>query len=112
MRHMFTTGATIACLLAPAAFADSAQNLSQAAGDSSEASAQIVAAGGQVALGAVALPLIIGGEITAATGKGAAGGGEMLWDAANAPLKLDDRIALAQPAPQVPRLPTNAGGEE
>lgn len=112
MTHIFATLAATACLLAPVAAADSAQNFSDAAGDSSQASAQIVAAGGQVALGAVALPLTIGGEITAAAGQGVADAGEALWDVANAPLKVDDRVALAQPAPDVPRLPAQAGGEE
>lgn len=100
-RHHIIAAAAMA--LALPASADSLGNASQAAADSAEAGSRVVAAGGQIALGAVAIPL-------AATGAIAEGGGQVataisgdLWEVANAPLKIDERVVMAQPAPNVPR---------
>jgi len=88
-----------------AAMADSLGNMSQAVGDSADASARIVAAGGQVALGAVAIPLAGIGGLSEATGSAATHISNDLWSAANAPLKIEDTVVMAQPAPRVPQLP-------
>ncbi len=95
-------------LMMPVAHADSIANLSEATADSSEASARIVAAGGQVVLGAVALPLAITGSAANASGTALNESSEVMWDAANTPLRVDDRIAIAQPLPRIPRLPETA----
>ena len=109
MKCLIASSAAAICLLTPVAAADSTGNLSEATGDSSQASARIAAAGGQVALGAVALPLRLGGDVTAGIGEAAGNAGEAMWEAANAPLKVDDRVAIADPAPRVPRLPAGDG---
>lgn len=97
--------ALAAALTAGPAAADSLQNASDATGDSLEASARIVASGGQIVLGAVAIPLTAGGGLSEATGEAAADSGEALWQTANAPLVVDDAVMVAAPPPDVPRLP-------
>lgn len=89
--------------LAGVAGADSFQNLSDATGDSANASGRVVAAGGQVALGAVAVPLALVGAGVESTGNAATEIAGDLWDVANAPLEVDEDIAMAQPLPDVPR---------
>ena len=95
----------IAIGLIASAHADSFENTSQAAGNSVEASAELAAAGSQVALGAVAQPLSAAGILVESTGHASIEAGADSWDAANAPLTIGDDIVLAQPAPVVPRLP-------
>ena len=93
---------------------DSFQNVSDATGASVEAASQVVAAGGQVALGAVAVPLAIAGAGAESTGNAANTIAGDLWDAANAPLVVDEDIALAaEPLPEIPRAPDtqSANGE-
>ena len=87
------------------AYADSFSNLSEATRDSAKASGRIVAAGGQVALGAVAVPLALAGATTESAGNAATTIAGDLWKTANTPLKVDDDIAMAQPLPHVPRTP-------
>ncbi|MDJ0921976.1 MAG: hypothetical protein QNI84_12685 [Henriciella sp.] len=83
------------------AHADSFQNASQAAADSAEASARLVASGVQVTLGATAVPLAASGAVANAGGSAANQIAGDLWDAANAPLTVDDDIAMAQPLPRL-----------
>lgn len=87
------------------AAADSISNLSEATSDSVEASARVIASGGQVALGAVAIPLALAGATSEGAGSAATTIADDLWKTANAPLKVDDDIAMAQPLPHVPRTP-------
>ena len=91
--------------LSGVAAADSFSSLSEATGDSADASARFVASGGQVALGAVAVPLALVGATTESAGSAATTIAGDLWDTANAPLSVDNDIAMAQPLPHVPRTP-------
>ena len=95
--------AALAVIHAPIAYADSVTNMSEATGDSLDASSRIVVSGGQVALGAVAIPLALVGEVTGSAGSVATETSDVLWQAANAPLVVDRDVAIAQPAPDVPR---------
>ncbi len=113
MSHRLAILAALAGLAIPiTAMADSLGNMSQAVGDSADASARIVAAGGQVALGAVAIPLAGIGGLSEATGSAATHISNDLWSAANAPLKIEDTVVMAQPAPKVPYRPTPETGPE
>ncbi|MEL6753432.1 MAG: hypothetical protein AAFO57_05350 [Pseudomonadota bacterium] len=96
-------GASAIALAGPA-FADSLGNASEASADSAEAGLRLVASGGQIALGAVAIPLAASGAIAEGTGQAASDISDELWETANSPLKVDDRVVLAQPAPNVPRV--------
>lgn len=89
--------------LAQPTLADSLGNASQATADSLEAGSRVVAAGGQIALGAVAIPLAAAGAIAEGGGEAATDISGDLWEAANAPLKVDERVVIADPAPTVPR---------
>lgn len=111
MKHAYLASTAMALLLATPASGDSLGNASQAVGDSADASARIVASGGQIALGAVAIPLAASGALTEATGEAATEISEDLWATANAPLKVDDRVIVPQAAPNVPRLPQTGEGE-
>lgn len=95
--------------LSAAAYADSFKNFSEAAGDSADAGSRVVAAGGQVALGAVAVPLAAAGALAEGAGGAAGDIAEDLWDTANAPLTVDDAVVVAQPAPSL-ESPTNSDG--
>lgn len=102
-----------AALSAPVAMADSFQNMSDATADSAEASARIVASGGQVALGAVAVPLAGLGALAEAGGEAATDISADLWDVANTPLKVDAAVVVAQPLPDLtPPVSNTAEGEE
>lgn len=92
-----------ALTVGPPAQADSFRNVSDATGESLQSSAQLSAAGSQVALGAVALPLAAVGAVTEGSGALTTEISDALWETANAPLAVDDDIAIAQPAPSVPR---------
>ncbi len=106
MSLRFATLAALSGLtITTTATADSLGNMSKAVGDSADASARIVAAGGQVALGAVAIPLAGIGGLSEATGSAATHISNDLWSAANAPLKIEDTVVMAQPAPNVPHRP-------
>lgn len=107
MKHTIFTASIMALGIAGVAHADSFQNFSEAAGDSAEASARIVASGGQVAMGAVAIPLAAIGGLTEASGEAATAISDDLWQAANAPLTVDDDVVMAQPAPSVPHSPSS-----
>lgn len=107
MKRKIAAAAAAALLLVPITMADSSRNMSEAIADSGEASARIVAAGGQIVIGAVAVPLAAVGGLSEATGNAATDISDGLWDAANAPLVVDDAVVMAQPAPQVPRTPTS-----
>lgn len=91
--------------LAGMASADSFRNMSEATGDSANASGRVVAAGGQVALGAVAVPLALAGAAVESGGQAATQIAGDMWDVANAPLVVDEDIAMAQPLPELPRAP-------
>ena len=99
MKRLTIVSALSAFLTIGAAHADSVNNFSQAAGDSAEASARVIAAGGQVAVGAVALPLAAAGTIVEGTGSAVGELANDLWDAANTPLEVDDDIVIAQGPP-------------
>lgn len=101
MKRILVAGLLAGVSITATAQADSLQNFSEAGGGSSEAGARVVAAGGQVALGAVAIPLSAVGTIAEE------GGGVVnviagdLWTAANVPLTVDRDIVVAQPAPSL-----------
>lgn len=99
----YLTGAILLCpiILTASAKADSFNNLSVAIGDSAEASAQVVAAGGQVAIGAVALPLSVAGSGAEMVGNASQDLADELWDAANAPLTVDQDVVIAVPPPSL-----------
>ena len=100
-------------LSAPVAMADSFQNMSEATADSVDASARIVASGGQVALGAVAVPLAGLGALAEAGGEAATEISSDLWDVANTPLKVDNAVIVAQPLPDLSAVsPTPRDGDE
>ena len=100
---LLLTGSVL--LVALPAHADSFANASEASADSIEASARIVASGGQIALGAVAIPLAASGALAESGGQAATAISKDLWTTANVPLTVDDRVVVAQPAPNVPREP-------
>lgn len=83
------------------AHADSFKNFSEATGDSANASARVVAAGGQVAIGAVAIPLAASASLVEGTGHAANVIADDLWAAANAPLTVSDDVVIAQPPPSL-----------
>lgn len=101
LRLTFLAASAIA--LALPSQADSLGNASQATADSLEAGSRVVAAGGQIALGAVAIPLAAAGTIAEGGGQAATDISGDLWEAANAPLQVDERVVIADPAPNVPR---------
>lgn len=103
MRLRLILLSTAACALALPSHGDSFGNASDATADSIEAGARVVAAGGQIALGAVAIPLAAAGAVAEGGGEAATDISKELWDVANAPLSVDERVAIAQPAPNVPR---------
>ncbi len=110
LKSLLAAGA-LAAFAVPVAHADdggSGANMSEALIDSADASARIVASGGQVMMGAVAVPLALAGGLSEATGAGVTDISETLWDGANAPLVVDDAVVMAQPAPSVPRTPGEA----
>jgi len=88
-------------IIASAHAQDSFRNLSDAAGDSAEAGGRLVAAGGQVAIGAIAVPIASAGTVVAGAGSAAIVVADGMWDAANAPLIVDEEIVISQPAPNV-----------
>ena len=94
-----------------AAHADSFQNLSEATGDSAEASARIGASGVQIALGAVAVPLALTGMAAEGVGESAQIVADDFWHAANAPLTVDEDIAIAEPLPTLPRTGARDDGQ-
>lgn len=98
-------GLTAIAITIPLAGADSFRNMSTAVGDSADASARIVASGGQVLVGAVAVPLAAVGGLSEATGQAAGSIASDMWDTANAPLIIDEAVVIAQPAPVVPEPP-------
>ncbi len=101
MKRILAAGMLAGVPLVGVSHADSFQNFSEAAGDSSEAGARVIAAGGQVALGAVAVPLVVVGTIAEETGGAANMIGNDIWAAANQPLTVDRDVVVAQPAPSL-----------
>lgn len=91
-------GASLACLPAKA---DSFNNFSEAIVDSGDASARVIASGGQVALGATAIPLSILGNGADFVGDVSNGISNELWTAANAPLTVDEDVVIAVPPPHL-----------
>ena len=101
MKRVLAAGLIIGLSLTGVAQADSFRNFSEAAGDSAEAGTRIVAAGGQVALGAVAVPLAAVGSLAEGAGTAANGIADDMWTTANAPLVVDRDVVVAQPAPSL-----------
>ncbi len=103
VRRLLKAGIALPVLMLAAqpALADSGQNASNAAAGSAEASAELVAAGGQVALGAVAVPLAVAGGALWFAGEGALEIGSAAWEAANAPLEVCDEVIMAVPPPKL-----------
>ncbi|MAK62295.1 MAG: hypothetical protein CMK09_15100 [Ponticaulis sp.] len=91
--------------------ADSFNNFSEAVGDSAEAGSRVVAAGGQVALGAVAVPLAAVGAVVEGAGDTAGNIANDMWGAANTPLQVSDEVVVAQPAPTL-NVTVNVEGED
>ncbi len=73
----------------------SAQNFSDSLDHSAQAVALSTVAGLQLVSGAVAIPLMITGEIGKASGEI----GESLWEEANAPLPITEEVFTAGPTP-------------
>jgi hypothetical protein len=73
----------------------SLQHFSNAVDHSAQAVAHSSAAGIKLVSGAVAIPLMIGGEI----GKASGDIGEALWDDANTPLLITDDVMTIGPSP-------------
>ncbi len=101
LKRMLAGLAVGAVVISGAAHADSFKNFSEATGDSAEAGARVVAAGGQVALGAVAVPLAAAGALAEGAGNAANDIADDMWETANAPLTVDDDVVVAQPLPNV-----------
>lgn len=112
MKRKIAAAAAAALALATATMAQSSANMSEAIGDSAEASTRIVAAGGQIVIGAVAVPLALAGGLSEGTGNVAGSLAEGMWDAANAPLTVDEAVVMPQPAPDVPRTPRRTSETE
>lgn len=82
-------------IAAPALAGGSAQHFSNAVNHSAQAAAHSTAAGVKLVSGAVAVPLMITGEIGKASGQL----GEAMWDEANTELPITDETITAGPAP-------------
>ncbi|ESQ79945.1 hypothetical protein [Asticcacaulis sp. YBE204] len=97
---------SLACLIAafalPASAQDSLENTSRASGNSAEATAQLSGAGVLVAVGSVALPVIMVGASAESAGEAIRDSGETAWDEANKPLPVSKEVVVAQAAPDVP----------
>lgn len=95
----FAAFAITVMLSMPAEAGGSAQHLSNALAHSMEALAQSTVAGLKLVSGAVAVPLMIGGEIGKVSGQV----GDELWEEANRPigdpLIITDDIVTAGPTP-------------
>ena len=87
----------------------SMKNFSEATADSAEAGSRIVAAGGQVAIGAVAVPLSVVGSLAEGSGEVANEIADDMWETANKPLKVDDDVVVAQDAPRLSSQSDKAG---
>lgn len=101
MRYLIAAILMSPFILSASANADSFTNFSEAAGDSAEASSRVIAAGGQVALGAAAIPLSVIGSGADLVGEASHSLSDELWTAANAPLKVDDDVVIAVPPPSL-----------
>ena len=101
MIRILVTGLIAGLSLIPVASANSFNNFSQAVGDSAEASVRVAAAGGQVALGAVAVPLAAAGALAEGAGNAANGIADEMWNTANAPLTVSDDVVFAQDPPSL-----------
>ena len=115
MKRILTAALISGFSLVGVAQADSFKNMSDAAGDSAEAGSRVAAAGGQVALGAVAVPLAVGGAIAQGAGSVANTIADGLWATANAPLPVDDEVVVAQGAPSIEKKTVNVttrGGDQ
>ena len=93
--RIITTVVVVFCMSMPVFAGGGAQHFSDALNHSSQAVAHSTAAGFKFVSGAVAIPLMVGGEI------GKAGGdiGEALWDEANTPLPISEDIITTGPSP-------------
>ena len=93
------TGAMGIALSAPAVAGGASQHFSNALANSLEAIAQGTVAGLKLVSGAIAVPLMISGEIGRVSGQA----GDELWQEANtpigSPLVITDDVITAGPAP-------------
>ena len=101
MKRILAAGLVAGLSLFGVAQADSFQNFSEATGDSAQAGARVVAAGGQVAIGAIAVPLAAAGALAEGAGGAANHIADDMWTAANAPLTVSDEVVVAQPPPSL-----------
>ena len=88
-----------ATLSMPAAAGGASYHISQALGHSMEALAQATVGGLKLVSGAIAVPLMVGGQIGKVSGQA----GDDLWEEANRPigepLVITDDVVTAGPAP-------------
>lgn len=99
MKYVVATALISPFVLGAVAQADSLNNFSEAVGDSADASARIVASGGQVVIGATALPLALAGTGLEGAGQLSKDMANELWGTTNTPLKIDEDIVIAQTPP-------------
>ncbi len=87
---------SVLLIMSSAVFANgSLQHFSQAVDHSAQAVGHSTAAGMKLVSGAVAVPLMIGGEIGKASGEI----GEALWEESNAPFPISEDVLTVGPRP-------------
>ncbi len=87
--------ATLLSLSMPVFAGGSAQHFSDSLDHSAQALGHVTVAGLKLVSGAVAIPLMISGEIGKASGEI----GESLWEEANAPLPITEEVITVGPTP-------------
>ncbi len=87
--------ATLLSLSMPVFAGGSTQHFSDSLDHSAQALAHSTVAGFKLVSGAVAIPLMIGGEIGKASGEI----GESLWEEANTPLPITEEVITVGPTP-------------
>jgi len=100
MKHItliqtISTTAMLLILSMPVIAGGSAQHFSNSLDHSVQALGHSTVAGFKLVSGAVAIPLMISGEIGKASGEI----GESLWDEANAPLPITEEVITVGPTP-------------
>ncbi len=89
------SAATLLSLSMPVFAGGSAQHFSDSLNHSAQALAHSTVAGLKLISGAVAIPLMMSGEIGKASGEI----GEALWEEANTPLPIAEEVITAGPTP-------------
>ncbi|MCK5433464.1 MAG: mechanosensitive ion channel protein MscS [Gammaproteobacteria bacterium] len=87
--------ATLLSLSMPVFAGGSAQHFSDSLDHSAQALGHVTVAGLKLVSGAVAIPLMMSGEIGKASGEI----GESLWEEANAPLPITEEVITVGPTP-------------